>query len=68
MRLLEVRLEDLGYLLRWRGGAFIAVWRLNRQYEHVPDHMVAVPESLKRSSATPSQIETAVRAWIGKNA
>lgn len=46
-----------GYSCRWAGGSFIAVWRMERVGEHVPDLMISLPDSLNRSRATRDDIE-----------
>lgn len=56
-----------GFTARWRGGAFIAVWRAERNNQHVPDFMIPVPEGINRSRATDDQIKAATESWLEAN-
>lgn len=59
MRTITVRSN--GYVGHWRGGQFVAVWREEKQDQHVPDAMISVPESLNRTHATHDDIERVLR-------
>jgi hypothetical protein len=51
-----LRVDRGGYVFRWRGGAFVAVWRQENIARLVPDDMISVPESINRSRAGMSEL------------
>lgn len=51
------------FVFRYGGGSFIAVWRVSRANEHVPDDMIPVPESLKKSHIVIRDIENVAKEY-----
>lgn len=43
-------------MFRWRGGAFVAVWKVENIAMLVPDDMITVPESINRARAGMSDL------------
>jgi hypothetical protein len=59
-----IKVEVNGHVGRWRGGTYVAVWREERADQHVPDLMLRVPDSLKRSRATSDDIRRVVEEGL----
>ena len=58
---------DIGrFTARWSGGSFIAVWETRRRNEHVPNHMIELPDNLVKSRATAEDIERIAKDWLEK--
>lgn len=54
MKTISVQLG--GWVFRWRGGSFVAVWRVDHVRELVPDDVFEVPASINRTHAGATEL------------